>query len=203
MPDVTGPHHGAGRADRTGAVGGDTPSDGQPASHEVDAARAALNRVRQAAEARGEVRVRASGSLVPDANAPQKPRGRRPRIPAGYSGRDPQGLGAVVNRMVAERGWNAPVAVGSVISRWHELVGPEISAHCTPESFEGTDLRVRCDSTAWATQLRLMSSTLLDRFRRELGEGIVTRIQVLGPSSPSWRKGPRHVRGRGPRDTYG
>lgn len=192
-------------------AGGDpqevTPKSGEGRAGEgVDAARAALNRVRQAAEARGEVRSRASGPLVADPNAARAWGGAarpRRRTPGGYSGRDPQGLGAVVNRMVADRGWNSPVAVGSVMSRWRELVGPEISAHCTPESFEGTDLRVRCDSTAWATQLRLMSSTLLDRFRRELGEGIVTRIQVLGPAAPSWRKGPRHVRGRGPRDTYG
>lgn len=178
----------------------DAPEEG------ADAARAALHRVRQSAEARGEVRVRASGPLVADPNAPRGQtagRARRPRQAAGYSGRDPQGLGAVVNRMVADRGWRSPVAVGSVMSRWRELVGPEIASHCTPESFEGSDLRVRCDSTAWATQLRLLSATLLDRFRRELGDGVVTRIQVLGPSAPSWRKGPRHVRGRGPRDTYG
>lgn len=186
---------------------GDDPHEATPGPGDgVDAARAALNRVRQAAEVRGEVRVRATGPLVADPNAPRTlASGSRPRRrpTGGYSGRDPQGLGSVVNRMVAERGWNSPVAVGSVMSRWKELVGPEIAAHCTPESFEGTDLRVRCDSTAWATQLRLMASTLLDRFRRELGEGIVTRIQVLGPAAPSWRKGPRHVRGRGPRDTYG
>lgn len=174
---------------------------GAESAEGVDAARAALNRVRQAAEARGEVRVRATGPLVRDPNA-GRPRGRQ-RTAGGYSGRDPQGLGSVVSRMVADRGWSSPVSVGSVMSRWAELVGPEISAHCTPESFEGTDLRVRCDSTAWATQLRLMGPRLLDRFRGELGEGIVTRIQVLGPSAPSWRKGPRHVSGRGPRDTYG
>lgn len=175
---------------------------GEPSAERLDAARAALNRVRRAAEARGEVRMRVAGPLVRDPNAPRA-RNARGRAAAGYSGRDPQGLGAVVNRMVAERGWNSPVAVGSVMSRWHELVGPEISAHCTPESFEGTDLRVRCDSTAWATQLRLLGPSLLDRFRRELGDGIVTRIQVVGPTAPSWRKGPRTVRGRGPRDTYG
>ncbi|EBV8528738.1 DUF721 domain-containing protein, partial [Streptococcus agalactiae] len=37
-----------------------------------------------------------------------------------------------------------------------------------------------------------------------LGPGVVTRIEVAGPQAPSWRKGPRTVRGgRGPRDTYG
>jgi predicted nucleic acid-binding Zn ribbon protein len=31
----------------------------------------------------------------------------------------------------------------------------------------------------------------------------VTDLTVLGPTAPSWVKGPRHVKGRGPRDTYG
>ncbi|GAB4098990.1 DUF721 domain-containing protein [Sinomonas halotolerans] len=175
----------------------------QEAGDGIDAARAALNRAREAAEARGEVRVRATGPLVRDTNAPAAKPTRRPRTSNPYGGRDPLGLGNVVNRVVAERGWSSPVAVGSVMSRWRELVGEDIASHCTPESFEGTVLRVRCDSTAWATQLRLLSTALLDRFRRELGEGVVTSLHVLGPSAPSWRKGPRHVSGRGPRDTYG
>ncbi|WP_138444896.1 DUF721 domain-containing protein [Sinomonas susongensis] len=171
---------------------------------EVDAAQAALNRVRQAAEARGEVRSRSTGSLAPASpGSGRARRGATRRGEAGYGGRDPLGLGSVVQRMVAERGWSSPVAIGSVMARWRDLVGPEVAAHCTPESFEDTTLRVRCDSTAWATQLRLLSTTLLDRFARELGPDVVRTLQVLGPTAPSWRKGMRNVRGRGPRDTYG
>jgi predicted nucleic acid-binding Zn ribbon protein len=37
-----------------------------------------------------------------------------------------------------------------------------------------------------------------------LGDGTITRIKVLGPDAPSWKKGRRSVRdGLGPRDTYG
>jgi predicted nucleic acid-binding Zn ribbon protein len=169
---------------------------------EIDAAQSALNRMREAAAARGEVR-----RAAPRSGNSQKPRtsGRSTR---GFSqfhstGRDPLGLGKVVGRLVAERGWTSPVAVGSVMAEWPTLVGPEIAAHCTPESFTDTTLHVRCDSTAWATQLRLLSISLLDKFRTELGDGVVTSIQVLGPAAPNWRKGGRTVNGRGPRDTYG
>jgi predicted nucleic acid-binding Zn ribbon protein len=170
---------------------------------EIDAAQVALNRMREAAAARGEIRraaPRAGGNL-------QKP-GRSERGTRGFTqfhgtGRDPLGLGKVVGRLVAERGWTSPVAVGSVMAEWATLVGPEISAHCTPESFTDTTLHVRCDSTAWATQLRLLSISLLEKFRTELGDGVVTSIKVLGPAAPSWRKGGRTVNGRGPRDTYG
>lgn len=171
---------------------------------DIDAAQAALNRMRDAAAARGEIRRKAPPR--PGAAA-QKP-GRAVNGTRGFrqfhsTGRDPLGLGKVVGRLVAERGWNSPVAVGSVMAQWPTLVGPEISAHCTPESFENTTLHVRCDSTAWATQLRLLSFSLLEKFRTELGDGVVTGIQVLGPAAPSWRKGLRTVNGRGPRDTYG
>jgi predicted nucleic acid-binding Zn ribbon protein len=62
---------------------------------------------------------------------------------------------------------------------------------------------VRCDSTAWATQLRLLANSLLKTFDEKLGHGVVTVIKVLGPAAPSWRHGARRVAGRGPRDTYG
>ncbi|MGG5172400.1 DUF721 domain-containing protein [Pseudarthrobacter sp. J1738] len=171
---------------------------------DVDAAQAALNRVRDAAAARGEVRRRYPGTSA----ASKKTSNSRYGSTRGFGqfhgqGRDPLGLGKVVGRLVAERGWTSPVAVGSVMAQWPALVGPEIAAHCTPESFEATTLHVRCDSTAWATQLRLLRGSLLESFRKELGEGVVTKIEVLGPAAPSWRKGRRTVNGRGPRDTYG
>jgi predicted nucleic acid-binding Zn ribbon protein len=59
------------------------------------------------------------------------------------------------------------------------------------------------ESTAWATQLRLLAGRLQARLSAEVGSGVVTRIRVHGPSAPSWRRGPRRVAGRGPRDTYG
>ncbi len=84
------------------------------------------------------------------------------------------------------------------------MVGGEVAGHCTPESFADGRLVVRTDSTAWATQLRLLAPSLVRRLNEELGHGTVTVIEVLGPHLPTWRKGPRSVRdGRGPRDTYG
>lgn len=180
--------------DDDGGTAGPQGADLAPAQ---DAPRLLLNRLRDASVARGEIRVPAA-------------RRRRAGTAAGrvttkdsYSGRDPQGVGAVFGRLLSERGWNSPVAVGSVMARWPELVGPEIAAHCTPESFHESTILVRCDSTAWATQLRLIGPDLLRRFEQELGTGVVTALKVVGPSAPSWRKGGRAVRGRGPRDTYG
>jgi predicted nucleic acid-binding Zn ribbon protein len=62
------------------------------------------------------------------------------------------------------------------------------------------------ESTAWATQLRLLTRTLQAKLREQVGPEVVTSIVVRGPAQPDWRKGPRRVQGpgaRGPRDTYG
>jgi predicted nucleic acid-binding Zn ribbon protein len=181
-------------------------------AEEPDAALVALNRVRQAAAARGEIRRRTPGGgragtaagkgAGGPGGAERAGQGSRRRTPVPDA-RDPRMLGDVFGRLVTDRGWSSPVAVGSVLSRWDELVGADIAQHCRPESFENEVVVVRCDSTAWATQLKLLTPALLQRFEQALGPGIVTSLKVSGPSAPSWRKGPRVVRGRGPRDTYG
>ncbi len=96
------------------------------------------------------------------------------------------------------------MAAHAVFGRWDLIVGTDVAAHCTPERYADSELVVRADSTAWATQMRLLASTVVRRLNMDLGDGAITRIQVLGPVAPSWRRGPRSVRnGRGPRDTYG
>jgi predicted nucleic acid-binding Zn ribbon protein len=117
--------------------------------------------------------------------------------------RDPQLLDTTLSRLVVERGWRTDIAVHGVFSRWDQIVGSEVAEHCTPERYVDRELTVRADSTAWATQVRLLAAQVLVRLNAELGQGTVTRIHVEGPQAPSWRHGPRTVRGRGPRDTYG
>ena len=117
--------------------------------------------------------------------------------------RDPQALGSALDRLLAERGWQTDAAVGGVMGRWAVIVGPELAGHCEPVSYDDGELVVRAESTAWATQLRLLAPTLLRRLNQELGDGTVTFVRVLGPSGPTWKRGPLSVKGRGPRDTYG
>ncbi|WP_028653788.1 DUF721 domain-containing protein [Nocardioides halotolerans] len=118
--------------------------------------------------------------------------------------RDPQPVGAQLDRLVAEQGWELELRVRGVFARWPELVGADIGAHCTPESFADGRLVVRTDSTAWATQLKLLAPAVLRRLNEDLGDGTVTLIEVLGPHLPTWGKGRRRTRdSRGPRDTYG
>ncbi len=173
---------------------------GLPVGHVVEltpaseVARQALNRAKAAARAKG---------LRPG----QEPRRRvladPPTSGARPGGRDPQLLGDVVARLLRERDWVSDVSVGGVVGRWREVVGDQVADHCEPETFEDKVLVVRADSTAWATQVRLLAPQLLQRLAAEVGEGVVETVTVLGPAGPSFRRGKRSVRGPGPRDTWG
>jgi predicted nucleic acid-binding Zn ribbon protein len=128
----------------------------------------------------------------------------------GYSGpgpdpaRDPQPVGQVLSGYVQDRGWERPLAEGRVFTDWSQLVGHDVAAHCEPVSLLDGELRIAAQSTAWATQLRLLAGTLLARLVAELGPQVVTKLHITGPVAPSWKHGGRSVRGhRGPRDTYG
>ncbi|MFG2061841.1 DUF721 domain-containing protein [Micromonospora sp. NPDC048871] len=126
----------------------------------------------------------------------------------GYSGpgpdpRDPQPLGAVLNRLVKARGWQQPAAEATVFGAWERVVGPEVAQHSRPVKLENGELTVEARSTAWATQLRLLAGSLLQQIGREIGHNVVRKLHIHGPAAPSWSRGPRRVRGRGPRDTYG
>lgn len=131
--------------------------------------------------------------------------GRRLR---GYSGpgpdpRDPQPFGVVLERLMKARGWQKPAAEATVFGAWERVVGPDVAKHSRPVKLEGGELTVEAESTAWATQLRLLAASLLRRIAAEVGHNVVTKLHIHGPAAPSWNKGPRRVRGRGPRDTYG
>lgn len=118
--------------------------------------------------------------------------------------RDPQTLGETVGRLMAERGWSRQVTVHVLLGRWPALVGPVNAAHTQPEGYTEGVVTVRADSTAWATQLRQLAPQLIATLNDQLGDGTVTRINVIGPQGPSWKKGRLSTRNsRGPRDTYG
>jgi len=136
-------------------------------------------------------------------------RARRGREDTTYSGpapdeRDPQLLGSVFDGLLEERGWRRSVTEARVFADWAGLVGDELARHCEPQALRGGELRITAESSAWATQLRLISTKVLARLAEELGSGVVIRLVVTGPTGPSWKHGAWSVRGaRGPRDSYG
>jgi predicted nucleic acid-binding Zn ribbon protein len=182
-------------ADDAGESGTDTPEESaamRPLSG-VDLARAAL------AKARNEARARGVAAPARHGRVGRAGRGGGARRDPG----DPELLGETVARLLVERGWDVPAAVAGVTQRWVEIAGKELADHCRPEKFDSGVLSLVSESTAWATQVRLLVPQLHRRIEDVIGHGVVTRIEVRGPTGPDWRRGALRVRGPGPRDTYG
>ena len=116
---------------------------------------------------------------------------------------DPQTLGSAIGKLLSDQGWKEQAAVGSVFSNWEGFVGSDVAAHTRPEGFTEGELVIAADSTAWATQVRLLASMLVRRLNAELGDGTVKRVKVRGPSGPRQRGGWRVPGSRGHGDTYG
>lgn len=166
-------------------------------------ARDALASAKADARARGEA---PAGAIHADRLSGEDPRGDRParaRGPRRARRDDPQPLQAAIDGLIGDQGWRMAAAVGSVFGRWDQIVGADLAAHTRPDGLTEGELVVIADSTAWATQVRLLAGTLVRRLNSELGDGTVRRVKVRGPEQPR-RAGEWRVRGgRGPRDTYG
>jgi predicted nucleic acid-binding Zn ribbon protein len=180
-----------------------------------DQGQGAPGRARRAADALAAAKAdaRARGERAPEGDfaAERRPRGA-PAAPAragraGQAGRarrdDPQPLQVAIGGLLDDQGWRTAAAVGSVFGRWEEIVGAAMAAHTRPGAFTDGELLVIADSTAWATQVRLLAATLVHRLNTELGNGTVTRVRVRGPVPPRQRGQWRVRDTRGPRDDYG
>jgi len=175
---------------------------GEP--HGVDLARRALEEARANAKERGMAVGRGGvggrgGGQLPRTGSARRRRWSGP----GADDRDPQLLGRLTAGLVRSRGWSEEVSAGAVLGRWPALVGPDIASHTRPIALRDGELTVQAESTAWATQLRMMQRQLLATIAAGVGHDVVKRVSVYGPSAPSWRRGGLNIPGRGPRDTYG
>ena len=162
-------------------------------------------RARRAAEALAAAKAdaRARGERAPARDfAAQRMAGGANRAGRGRR-EDPQPLGAAIEGLLDDQGWRTSAAVGSVFGRWEQIVGEALAAHTRPGGFADGELLVIADSTAWATQVRLLRAQLIRRLNSELGNGTVTGVKVRGPMPPQQRGQWRVRDTRRPRDDYG
>ena len=176
----------------------DLPTPADP----FELARRTVNRSRAAARDRGLFPISAKTQA-------RDVRDRSTSAP-GYSGarpdpRDPQGVQLVLRRVLGDLGWSAGMSAGRVLEEWEEIVGDRLAVHCRPVSFEDGVLVVSASSSAWASQLRMLTPQLITTIEEHVGSHVVSELRVTGPAAAqrSWKKGRRTVTWRGPRDTYG
>ena len=117
---------------------------------------------------------------------------------------DPQLISDVLKNLIQDREWQSGIAEGNLFANWESIVGAEIAEHTEPIAILEGVLTIRTSSTAWATQLNLISNDVLASLQASAPGALVEKLSIIGPQGPSWKRGIRTIRGaRGPRDTFG
>ncbi len=119
--------------------------------------------------------------------------------------RDPVTLGAAVDSLIEANQWGKHAELATVMADWNDIIGAEYAAHVKPVGFDADKaiLILQADSTAWATQTRILSVEILKKIDDTVGSGVVASLEIRGPEPVRKPGGKYRVKGRGPRDTYG
>ncbi len=136
----------------------------------------------------------------------KKPRGERVNSnrEANSNPTDPQLISDVLKNLIKDREWQSGIAEGNLFANWENIVGADIAEHTEPIAILEGVLTIRTSSTAWATQLNLISNDVLASLQASAPGVLVEKLSIIGPQGPSWKRGIRTIRGaRGPRDTFG
>jgi predicted nucleic acid-binding Zn ribbon protein len=73
------------------------------------------------------------------------------------------------------------IQIGGVFGRWDDAVGEGVAAHVRPVRLDHGVLTVEVDDPAWATQVRFLTGTIIDRLAEVAGV-TVDRVEVrVGP----------------------
>ena len=103
--------------------------------------------------------------------------------------RRPTHVASSLDRLALRLGTPGARPLAEVFTRWSDVVGPVVAAHCQPLSLRGGVLVVGVDEPAWATELRYLGHDVVRRVADTVGEGVVERLEVrVRPAVAS----PRH-----------
>jgi len=90
----------------------------------------------------------------------------------------PTALSGELARLARRPGWSERLGAARVQAAWADIVGEELVAHCEPVRLAGRVLVVRAASPVWATQLRYLTTQLIERAEAVLGPGSVRDVNV-------------------------
>jgi predicted nucleic acid-binding Zn ribbon protein len=97
--------------------------------------------------------------------------------------RGPQPVGEALDDVVRglarpSRPSSSAATLGTVFSRWEEVVGPAVARHARPLRLETGLLVVAVDQPPWATQVKALGSQILARIGELTGERL-ERMDVV------------------------
>ena len=91
--------------------------------------------------------------------------------------RDPISISNSLDGVVRSLRGPSRQAVGGLFGRWSEAVGSQVADHVQPIKLDQGVLVVEVDDPSWATQVKFLRSTIVDRLHEVAGV-TVDRIEV-------------------------
>jgi len=83
-----------------------------------------------------------------------------------------------VSSVLRARGLSAAAALAEITSVWQQIVGEQVANRVVPVALHAGELVCEAPDQAWATEMRLLSDTVLARLAEELGYPVATRCSV-------------------------
>lgn len=90
---------------------------------------------------------------------------------------EPRPLGHALHRIVGSMTSSQGPMV-QLIECWDSEVGEQVARHCRPRRLDDGRLLVEVDDPTWATQLRFLTTEIVDRLNQRLGRNTITSVDV-------------------------
>jgi len=91
---------------------------------------------------------------------------------------DPVPVADVLAKVRAELGLPDGDALRTLVERWPEVVGDDVAAHARLDALRDGMLVVVTDDPIWASQLRYLEATILERANALAGEPVAASVRV-------------------------
>lgn len=91
---------------------------------------------------------------------------------------EPRPLDGSLDALSRRFGFSGARGLGRLFAGWEDLVGQAMAEHVRPVRIDATSLVVTVDHPAWATQVRRLGDTLLDRASDLAGVDRPQRLEV-------------------------
>jgi predicted nucleic acid-binding Zn ribbon protein len=108
------------------------------------------------------------------------------------NGRDPIGLGAAIERLVNERGWEPAAAGGSILDQWGTTIAPDLVGKVSAERYDpdtGT-LYLRPHADAYGTHLKMRRREVVARINEAADGSPVRALWILSTGPVARRASP-------------
>ena len=92
--------------------------------------------------------------------------------------KEPVHLRSVLEQLLKDFGTPDITVVTSIVDQWEEIVGHDLAAKISAVAVSGSELIVRVDDPAWASQINWLEKQLLDKITSLVGEEKITSIRT-------------------------